>query len=167
MNSAYARFLSRSCFSLVAISCSDTVEVVEPEITPGTPSEAGGGTSSPGDGDIDLDTELGGAGGVAQPAGKPPLITDLPDGFIGGLEISQAPNDPDAPHLPGKGGWKVVGPIESVDLENNSECANILRTVMRDFRESHSDFQTNTWLGNVQNIVTDRGLLSLRSGSVQ
>ncbi len=69
-------------------------------------------------------------------------MRELPEGYVGGLEISDIPEDPDEPRTPGKGGWKVVGALESVDLKTSRECANILRTVMRDFRESHSDFHS-------------------------
>ncbi len=90
------------------------------------------------------DIVVGSIGGTVDSAGtggglpEIMIVTTLPDGFVAA----------DA-----HGGWNVVGPVETVDLAANTECANVLRVIARDFPESHSDFQQQEVNGLYEGIV--------------
>src|SRR5207247_328500 len=71
--------------------------------------------------------------GGAMTGGTPvEILTTLPDGF------TQAGTE--KPEDVSRGGYKVLGPLAEVPPPNG-ECANVLRTIIRDFQGSHDDFE--------------------------
>jgi len=41
---------------------------------------------------------------------------------------------------PGGGGYKIVGALDEIEVEQNASCVNIIKVVVRDFLQSHLDF---------------------------
>ena len=60
------------------------------------------------------------------------ILTTLPDGFTKAAT--------EMPEQTGRGGYKVLGALADVPPPKG-ECANILRTIVRDFQGSHDDFE--------------------------
>ncbi len=105
--------------------------------TSGTTASSTSTTSSTTDTGFDITTgsSPGGEGGGdsgATPGGE--VIESLPGGFI------EAENG---------GGYKVIGPLKDLDLDEENNCKNVLRVVVRDFLQSHIDFgqeKPSTWM---------------------
>jgi fibro-slime domain-containing protein len=89
--------------------------------TNSTGSQTSGGVG----GDIGLTVGSGGAG--AGPDEKPPAKIEetLPPGFTAETTF---------------GGWKVLGPLANFNEPAENVCANVLRTIARDFKQAHIDF---------------------------
>lgn len=106
---------------------------------PGSGSQpAGAGSTNGGD-----DIIVGGIGGTVDPAGSGggtpvTIVQTLPPDFVAADAY---------------GGFRVVGPVETVDLTATVECANILRVIARDLPASHSDFQQQEVNGLYEGIV--------------
>ncbi len=116
---------SLSVAILGAIACSATP--VTPTGSGGSSSSTnsgGGGETSGGLGGNDILAGTGGAGGTPV---KPPAKIDetLPAGFT-----AETTN----------GGWKVLGLLADFKEPSENVCANVLRTIARDFTQKHIDF---------------------------
>lgn len=129
----------------VAIACDGGDETTESNLPVGSSGGAsfgvGAGPGSGGNGGDDI--VVGAIGGSPGSGGSLPeitIITELPPGFVAADE---------------HGGWSVVGPVETVDLTANTECANVLRVIARDFAADHSDFQQQEVNGLYEGIVQD------------
>lgn len=104
------------------------------------PQPAGTGSTGSGD-DIIVDASGGAPGDpAAGTGGSPPvmIVTTLPAGFV---------------QADAYGGWSVIGPVETVDVNAVAECANVLRVIARDLPESHPDFQQDEVNGLYEGIV--------------
>jgi fibro-slime domain-containing protein len=99
---------------------------------------SGGGSTALAGGSSSPPLSLGGHGtqsnqGGGAMVGTPvEILNTLPEGFT-----KAATEQPDETS---HGGYKVVGPLAEVPPPNG-ECANILRTIIRDFQGSHDDFE--------------------------
>jgi fibro-slime domain-containing protein len=99
----------------------------------GSASSAGGSSSPP----LSLGGQLNQGAqsnqGGAMTGGTPvEILSTLPDGFT--KAGTEQPADVS------RGGYKVLGPLAEVPPPNG-ECANVLRTIIRDFQGSHDDFE--------------------------
>lgn len=104
-------------------------------VTGGSLASLGGGSSLP---PLSLGGQLNQGmqpnQGGAMVGGTPvEILSALPDGF------TKAKADTELPDT-SRGGYKVLGPLADV-APPNGECANILRTIVRDFQGSHDDFE--------------------------
>jgi len=98
-------------------------------------TSSGGVSSSDGSGGIVLasggglivDEDVGGGGGLGGSAAT--VIEELPSGFTA---AEGAIDGSDAADL--RGGYELVGPLAELEDSGASECSNVLRVLMRDFR---------------------------------
>ena len=113
---------SLSLAILGAIACGATP--AEPGGSGGSSSSSGSVGTSGGQGGEDIIAGTGGSGGSTD---KPPAKIDetLPAGFT-----AETAN----------GGWKVLGLLADFKEPSDNVCANVLRAIVRDFKQSHIDF---------------------------
>lgn len=128
----FSRATLITCVSFLSLAMASACGS-DPEVPMNGDGDGTGAGQGSGDGDgegnePEIEIPLGGAGGGVSNPGQPDIeiIEELPADFVGADEF---------------GGWKVIGPLDEVDSDEERGCANILRVVARDFPASHSDFQ--------------------------
>lgn len=126
-----------------------------------------------GDGDPDPGTGSGAGGGLGIPSGnsggassKPPamIAETLPDGFTANAAVPQTwecSSLPNGTCFAPAGGFRRVGPLAEVALEESNSCRNVLRGIVRDFDASHADFGGD---GDGADVV-NTGLVNAALGS--